>query len=78
MEMPWWHGLKTEGELRVTHLCSNQWIKTTKKRVKENRDYIKNVADVLPLTATQNIPQRGQVSQESWRTGGTSCSYWNK
>ncbi len=39
--------------------------KDYQKRVKKNRDYIKTVADVLLLTATQNIPQRGHRESEN-------------
>ncbi len=44
--------------------------KDYQKRVKEYRDYIKTVADVLLLTATQNIPQRGHRESEKSENKG--------
>lgn len=38
--------------------------KEYRKKVEENRSYIKTVADVLRLTATQNIAQRGHRDSE--------------
>ncbi|KAF3856817.1 hypothetical protein F7725_017540 [Dissostichus mawsoni] len=44
--------------------------KEYRKKVEENRSYIKTVADVLRLTATQNIAQRGhRESEESDNKG---------
>lgn len=39
--------------------------KAYKKQVEENRIYIKTVAEVLLLTAMQNIPQRGHLEADT-------------
>jgi len=44
--------------------------KEYKKKVEENRSYIKTVADVLLLTATQNIAQRGHRESEEYDNKG--------
>lgn len=63
-----WSDYKRGAESNTSLLKSIN--KDYQKRVKENRDYIKTVADVLLLTATQNIPQRGhRESEESENRG---------
>ncbi|XP_056453653.1 zinc finger MYM-type protein 1-like isoform X2 [Gadus chalcogrammus] len=44
----------------VLNMLNNEY----KKKVEENRSYIKTVADVLLLTATQNMAQRGHRESE--------------
>lgn len=40
------------------------------KKVKENRHYIKTIADVLRFTATQNIAQRGHIETDESKNQG--------
>lgn len=46
--------------------------KAYRKRVEENRTHIKTVAEVLLLTALQNIPQRGSTLRQMHHTTGVT------
>lgn len=63
-----WNEYKRAKETNQTPL--NLLNENRQKKVEENRHYIKTIANVLLLTTTQNIPQRGhRESQESNNKG---------
>jgi hypothetical protein len=53
--------MQASGSGSVLQLQSDAY----KQQVKENRHYIKTVAEVLLVTATQNMAQRGHAESES-------------
>ena len=57
-----WNTYKKGAELNMSML--NAVNKHRQKKVEENRNYIKTIASVLRLTATQNIAQRGHRESE--------------
>lgn len=52
-----WKNFETEQKNKASLIT--KLSQEHKKQIEENRDYIKSVAEVLLLTATQNMAQRG-------------------
>lgn len=62
--MPCLHGANSRRISLKTPLYERLWTKPTKKKIEENRMYIKTVAEVLRFTAMQNVAQRGYVESD--------------
>ena len=63
-----WNQCKKATEMNTTLL--NSLNMNRQKKVEENQHYVKTIANVLLLTATQNIAQRGHRESEDSHNKG--------
>ena len=70
-----WNQCKKATEMNTTLL--NSLNMNRQKKVEENQHYVKTIANVLLLTATQNIAQRGHRESEDSHNKGNFLALFN-
>lgn len=70
IRMPCMLGVNIRKTFWQIHLCVMLWTRHIKKKVEENRIYIKTVAEVVLLTAMQNLSQRGHLETDTSQNKG--------